>query len=180
MIAGGALLTTNTGVCLLAKQEPMGADAAVKRRSGPRGGACERSDLESVLKNRPVVVLKRRDHLQQWCKLVRRYLSMCLAIGIIIITFFVLMASFWFYENVSAGLGSRTGNELLNGYAKQSVSAGLGSRTGSERSSNFSIRDSLVGSCSWTGEKDSGDLIISLHAGRGSRTGRGVFWFWRK
>ena len=150
MMVGGALLTICTGVCSFVKQVPKGADAAVKRRSGPRGGACERSDLESTFKDRPVLVLKRRGRLQQWCNFVCHYLSSRLAIGILIITILVLMASFWSNENVLAGRGSQAGEELLNVNAKSSASTGFGSQTGDGHSS---------------------ELVDSFHAGYGSRAG---------
>ena len=65
VMAGGALVEYHARACLLAKQEPQGPTLLKTRRSGPQGGACERSGLESSFKDRLATILDRRDLLQQ-------------------------------------------------------------------------------------------------------------------
>ena len=47
VMAGGALVEYHARAYLLAKQEPQGPTLLKTPCSGPQGGACERSGLES-------------------------------------------------------------------------------------------------------------------------------------
>ena len=102
VMAGGALVKDHARACLLAKQEPQGADAAETRSSGPRGGACERSGLKSSFKDRLDMILDRPDLLQQRHSFVCRCLTLCFAIGLILLL--ALMAGIYLFGLDKSGL----------------------------------------------------------------------------